>query len=79
MECDEIQVLESIDSQINSFSKQGEVAEHLTKLHKSCIHLSKRLIHTKKEVQTQDHAWRATCDSLMNEKEELRSTINRLR
>lgn len=68
-----------IHKNINAFSNGlaedycGKVKEHCTVLLKYLLDLSKRLMHARSELKNQDLAWRTTCDSLVKEKEELRS------
>lgn len=70
-----------IHKNINAFSNLlaedycVKVKEHCTVLLKYLFELSKRLMHARSELKNQDLAWRATCDSLVKEKEELRSQV----
>ena len=82
LERDDDSKLNSVEKDIVRFSHLTESSsfkDHLLKVHKACMDLTKRLIHMRKEMSASDTAWRTACDSLMNEKEELRSTVARLR
>ena len=61
-------------------TQKGEVArEHLGNIYKSMADITRRLMHSRNEIATQEKAWRATCDALVHEKEELKSQMTRLK
>jgi GRIP domain len=65
-----------------SSSYEGEaskVKDHCNILLKSMLDITKRLLHARNELKTQDQAWRATCDALLHEKEELKQQISRIK
>ena len=55
------------------------VKEHISDLHKSLSDLARRLLRCRKESISQEESWRATCDSLVSEREELKSTLASVR
>jgi len=65
----------------NSGSAQAEEAlkKQLSEWHSLVLDVARRLAHCRKEQQAQESAWRATCDSLVNEKEEIKGSLNRVR
>lgn len=60
-------------------SEVGKVKDHCTMLLKSLLDVSKRLLHARNELKTQDQAWRTTCDVLLHEKEELKHQVAKLK
>ena len=80
--------LPSIQQQASNFanlpsssSSQAEEAlkQQLSEWHSLVLDVARRLAHCRKEQQAQESAWRATCDSLVNEKEEIKGSLNRVR
>lgn len=55
------------------------VREHCSILLKSLYETSKRLLHARSELKSQDQAWRATCDALLIEKDEFKQQAIRVR
>lgn len=49
--------------------------EHFSVLHKTAWDLVRRLMHSRKELQTQEAEWRATCNALVTEKEQLKAKL----
>mmetsp|Transcript_3545 Transcript_3545/g.7581 ORF Transcript_3545/g.7581 Transcript_3545/m.7581 type:complete len:316 (-) Transcript_3545:434-1381(-) len=57
----------------------SEIRDHVTSLHLSVIDLARRLLHSRTELATQEAAWKASFGALVNEKEELKTTLSRVR
>jgi chromosome segregation ATPase len=57
----------------------ADLRDHITSLHLSVIDLARRLLHSRTELSTQEAAWKASFGSLVNEKEELKTTLSRVR
>lgn len=70
-----------INKSLGAFSNRfagdfcGKVKEHCVVLLKYLLDLAKRLMHARSELKNQDFAWRSTCDSLLNDKEELKGVV----
>ena len=77
--------ISAIQKSLNAFSNNyiendaGKVKDHCSVLLKSLLDISKRLLYARNELKTQDQAWRATCDALLHEKEELKHQVSRLK
>mmetsp|Transcript_19929 Transcript_19929/g.19962 ORF Transcript_19929/g.19962 Transcript_19929/m.19962 type:complete len:250 (-) Transcript_19929:20-769(-) len=77
--------LNSMQKSINNFVKKPsegdalDLREHLGTIQRSLVDITRRLLHARNELQTQEKAWRATCDALMHEKEEMKVQISRLK
>jgi DNA repair exonuclease SbcCD ATPase subunit len=56
-----------------------KVKEHLSVLLKSLFDTSKRLLFGRNELKTQDSAWRSTCDALLQEKEDIKQQIAKIK
>ena len=58
---------------IQSPAKQNQeteaVKDHIVSLHKTMFDLTRRILHSRKEQQAQEAAWRSTCDSLAADRE----------
>lgn len=57
----------------------SDIRDHVTSLHLSVIDLARRLLHSRTELTTQEAAWKASFGALVNEKEELKTTLSRVR
>jgi hypothetical protein len=66
-------------SRIAMGSDNTNIREHIVAVLKSLIDVTRRLLHSRNELQAQEQAWRATCDALIYEKDELKSSANKLR
>ena len=60
-------------------TSDNPLQQHLTQWHSLVMDVARRAAHSKKEQVAQESAWRATCDSLVNEKEEIKGSLNRVR
>ena len=74
--------LNSLQKNVNRIamgSDNTNIREHLVAVLKSLIDVTRRLLHSRNELQAQEQAWRATCDALIYEKDELKNSANKLR
>ena len=74
------QAFNFVNSSSSSTAQSDQtLRKQLSEWHSLVLDVARRLAHCRKEQQAQESAWKATCDLQVNEKEEIKGSLNRVR